>query len=296
VILEKGLVFVKLGGSLITDKTRPETPRRDVIARLADEVHRALEAQPDLSLLLGHGSGSFGHWVASEYGTRDGVHGRAAWVGYAYVAASAARLNRIVTDTLLDARVPVLAVRPSASARCRDGVLVRLDTGPIRRALEEKLVPLVHGDVALDETRGGTIVSTEEIMAFLADELQPARVLLLGKEPGVLSVDAHVGCPESNVVPCITPANIDAFASSLGAARGRDVTGGMVSKVYQMLKLVRSQPGLCVHILSGLEPGLLTRALLEPGLEVGTRIMSTSSGQKLSAPQGEQGTQSKSQG
>ena len=29
------LVFLKLGGSLITDKDRPRTPRPDVLARLA---------------------------------------------------------------------------------------------------------------------------------------------------------------------------------------------------------------------------------------------------------------------
>ena len=92
-------------------------------------------------------------------------------------------LNRIVTDALLDAGVPVLAVRPSSSARCRDGVLVRFDVGPVRRALEEKLVPLVHGDVALDEVRGGTIVSTEEVMSFLATALEPERILLLGHGP-----------------------------------------------------------------------------------------------------------------
>ncbi len=92
------LIFLKLGGSLITDKTRSETPRRDVIARLVDEVRQALDARPGVSLLLGHGSGSFGHWTASQYGTRDGVRGRQAWVGYTRVAASAARLNRIADD------------------------------------------------------------------------------------------------------------------------------------------------------------------------------------------------------
>ena len=103
-------VYLKLGGSLITDKTRPETSRHDVIARLADEVRQALDTRPDLSLVLGHGSGSFGHWVGSQYGTRDGVSGRDAWIGYARVAASAARLNRIVTDKLLAAGVPVVGI------------------------------------------------------------------------------------------------------------------------------------------------------------------------------------------
>lgn len=268
------LIFLKLGGSLITDKTRSETPRRDVIARLADEVRRALDARPDASLLLGHGSGSFGHWAASQYGTRDGVCGRQAWVGYTRVAASAARLNRLVSDALLDAGVPVLAVRPSSSARCRDGLLVHLDVGPIQRALEEHLVPLVHGDVALDEARGGTIVSTEEILTFLAPELQPARILLLGETPGVLMGSEHPDLLAGSVIPTITPENIDSVAASLGGARGRDVTGGMFSKVRQMLELVQLQSGLCVHILSGMQPGLLTHAILEPDLDAGTRIIS----------------------
>jgi isopentenyl phosphate kinase len=271
-VLETERVFVKLGGSLITDKTRPETPRHDVIARLAAELRQAFKARPDLSLLLGHGSGSFGHWQASRYGTRSGVRGRDGWIGFAQVAASAARLNRIVTDMLLDAGLPVLGIRPSASALCRDGVLVRLETAPIRRALEQGLIPLVHGDVALDEVRGGTIVSTEELMVYLTGEFRPGRILLLGETAGVLSGDANSSGREGSIIPYITPHNIEIVASSLGGSRGPDVTGGMVSKVHQMLDLVQKSAGLQVHILSGLEPGLLTRVLLDADVAVGTRI------------------------
>ncbi len=272
--LNNDLVFVKLGGSLITDKTRAETSRPDVIARLAKEVYQVLEARPGLRLVLGHGSGSFGHWHAIQHGTRDGVHGRGAWLGFTQVAASAARLNRIVTDIMLDAGLPVFAIRPSSSARCRDGLLLHLDVDPIRRALAEHLVPLVHGDVAFDQDRGGTIVSTEEIMAYLAVELQPSRILLLGETPGVLKAIGRSEGPQLGVIPLITPGNIEEVAGSLGGARGPDVTGGMVTKVRQMLALVQSNPGQQVHIMSGLEPGLLTRVLLDAELEVGTRILS----------------------
>jgi isopentenyl phosphate kinase len=51
-----------------------------------------------------------------------------------------------------------------------------------------------------------------------------------------------------------------------------DVTGGMVSKVYQMVELVQANPSVTVHVFSGLEAGLLTRVLLDPELPVGTRI------------------------
>ena len=55
--------FLKLGGSLITDKSRPQTARLDVLERLASEIAQAYHKHPDLSLVIGHGSGSFGHGI-----------------------------------------------------------------------------------------------------------------------------------------------------------------------------------------------------------------------------------------
>jgi len=257
--------FLKLGGSLITDKTRAYAVRLETIARLADEVRQALDADGSLRLLVGHGSGSFGHWAASPHGTRQGVHTPAQWRGYAYVAAVAARLNRIVTDAFLTAGVPVLSVQPSASARCHDGVLEYLDARPIHAALARGLVPLVYGDVAFDDVRGGTIISTEDIFSYLADEFQPARILLLGEVPGVLD-------PDGAVIPHVTPANFSALQAMLTGSEGVDVTGGMADKVARMVELVERYPQMRVHILTGAEPGLVARSLLDPALSIGTCI------------------------
>jgi isopentenyl phosphate kinase len=258
-------VFLKLGGSLITDKSRAYAARHEVITRLAGEVRQALDASADLTLLIGHGSGSFGHWAARPYGTRQGVRTPAQWRGYAEVAAAAARLNRIVTDAFLEAGVPVLSVQPSASAHCHDGTLRYLDTRPIRAALAQRLVPLVYGDVALDDVRGGTIISTEDTFLFLADELQPARILLLGAVPGVVD-------PGGTVIPRITPADFPALQVALTGSAGVDVTGGMADKVARMVELVQRHPETCVHILTGTEPGLLAHTLLDDALSTGTRI------------------------
>ncbi|MFN8459248.1 MAG: hypothetical protein U0401_32125 [Anaerolineae bacterium] len=54
------LVLLKLGGSVITDKTKPFTARMDVIERLAQEINHALtDRGGDLQLIIGHGAGSF---------------------------------------------------------------------------------------------------------------------------------------------------------------------------------------------------------------------------------------------
>lgn len=260
------LVFLKLGGSLITDKATPYTLRPDVLQRLGREVSAALRACPRLRLLLGHGSGSFGHQAAAEYGTQRGVHGAEAWRGFAAVAAAAARLNRHVTDTFLDAGVPVWSLQPSASAVCHDGKLVQLSLRSIRESLDRGLVPLVYGDVALDDVRGGTIASTEELFVHLARVLEPARILLAGSAAGVLD-------EAGEVIPRITPAGFAGLRSVLEGARETDVTGGMADKVQRMVRLVEARPGLRVYIFSGLEPGLVEQALVDPSFSAGTCIL-----------------------
>ena len=63
------LVFLKLGGSLITDKNKPNTAQALVLARIAGEISATLKNNKGIKLLIGHGSGSFGHVAGEKYGT-----------------------------------------------------------------------------------------------------------------------------------------------------------------------------------------------------------------------------------
>lgn len=256
-------VFLKLGGSLITDKTKPETPRVDVLRRVSNEIAAALRQRPALRLVLGHGSGSYGHFTAEQYGVHRG--GLLDWRGYAETAAAAGRLNRLVVDTCLAAGVRVVPLQPSASARTRYGQLQELATWPLVELLQRDLVPVVYGDVALDVAQGSSIISTETIFAFLAVRLRPQRILLAGEVDGIWTADPQQE-PGARPVPMLTPPAWPTAEEHLAGARGADVTGGMRAKVRQMLDLVESLPSLRVFIFSGLEPGRIEAALLgSPG-------------------------------
>jgi isopentenyl phosphate kinase len=266
------LVFVKLGGSVITDKTQPETARPDVIRRLAGEIARTLAVRPRLRLVVGHGSGSFGHVTARRHGTRRGVQSVDEWRGFVQVAAVAARLNRLVVDLFLESGVPVWSLQPSASAWCRGGDLVSLATAPVEMALAQGLVPLIYGDVALDELQGGTIISTEQILAYLVRQLHPSHLVLVSQVDGVYDRDP-LRDPSARPVPEISAANWPAVRAMLSGSHAPDVTGGMQAKVQEMIELVRDHPGLTVRILSGAQDGALEAALLDPGqCTVGTLI------------------------
>ena len=260
------LVFLKLGGSLLTDKNRESSARLDTIARCAREVGQALRARPELRLLLAHGSGSFGHVAAvrSRFGS-GGV------TGYAETGAAAARLNRIVTDVFLGEGLPVVSMQPSASALCDNGRLLEMATRPIEFALSNRLVPLLFGDVAFDRSRGETIASTEMLFAYLASVLQPRRIVLAGQVNGVYTADP-LRVAGAELIPRITPSSFPSVRALLGGSHGIDVTGGMLTKVEQMVELVGRLPGLSVHIISGETSGLLAQALQVDDNSLGTRI------------------------
>lgn len=241
-------IFLKLGGSLITDKTKPETIREDVLHRVAQEIATAKKQNPSLRLVLGHGSGSFGHVAGAKYGTRQGVKSPWDWYGFTAVSDAALRLNRAVTSALFQAGIPAISVSPSASAVCTNGRLHTLDTSSIQRALAHSLVPVIHGDVAFDTEIGGTIVSTEEVMVCLAPTLQPEWLLLAGETDGVYDL-------QKQTIPHIDEQNLPAVQKALGGSRGTDVTGGMASKVASMLNLTKAQDRLKVRVFSGLQEG-----------------------------------------
>jgi len=262
----QNLIFLKLGGSLVTDKTHPHTPRMDVLERLAGEIAAALKEAPQASLLVGHGSGSFAHVPAKKYGTRQGVRTDDQWRGFLEVWREAAELDRLIVDSLTKAGLPALSFPPSSMILARSGTLDAWNTGPIEKALSASLMPVVYGDVIFDLDWGGTIFSTEELFVYLAHRLHPSRLLIAGIEPGVWA-DFPV-C--THLIPQITPANIEDISVQLGGSAATDVTGGMATKVDTMLKLIRDIPGLQVHIFSGNEPGNVEKALL--GKPIGTHI------------------------
>jgi isopentenyl phosphate kinase len=263
------LVLAKWGGSLITDKTREATPRPEMIQRLAREVRAALDARPGLRLVLGHGSGSFGHVVAQRYHVQRGT---SEWRGYAETGAVAARLNRLVTDALLEAGVWAVSLQPSASARTRAGELLELSTWPVETLLAHGLVPLVYGDVALDDVWGSTIISTEAQFVYLARRLRPQRILLVGEVAGVYTADP-LRDASARRIPVIQASQAQALDGMLHGSHGVDVTGGMRSKVQSMLALLHELPELRVALLSGEQPGTLQRALTEPEWNPGTLLV-----------------------
>ncbi len=255
----KNLVFLKLGGSLITDKSRPYAVRKDVIKRICREIHEAREEE-GFPLLIGHGGGSFPHVSAKKYETHKGVINEKSWEGFAKVQDDAARLNRIVISSLIEAGENSLSIQPSASCIARKDRIIEWYTKPIETSLSKGLIPVPYGDVCLDLEKGFCIISTEEIFRFLAKKLKPGRIIMAGKTDGVFD-------SEGNIIREINRDNFEEVKKFLASSDGiADVTGGMVLKVEKAM-----ETGIGTEIINGMKTNILKRSLLgEKGL--GTMI------------------------
>lgn len=259
------LIFLKLGGSLITDKDTPRTARLEVIHRLAKEIAQFVNANLSSQLIIGHGAGSFAHVPASKYKTRQGVRSHQQWKGFFEVWQEARALNHIVLGALHQSGLPAISFPPSSSIITRDGKVNSWDLAPIQAALSHQMIPVVYGDVIFDESLGGTILSTEELFMHLAVHLHPRRILLAGLNSVCSDFPT---CKRT--IEIINDKNYKDYFPVLGGSASTDVTGGMVQKVTDMLHLTHQVPGLEIQIFSSTQPEVLYEVL--NGKNIGTII------------------------
>ncbi|MDF5726316.1 MAG: isopentenyl phosphate kinase, partial [Rhizonema sp. PD37] len=234
------------------------TARPEIIAQLVEEVTIIRQENPNLKLILGNGAGSFAHQSAKKYNTIDGFLSDEEKIGFCFVHQDALDLNRILTKVFLQANLPVISLPPLTMVVTHNKKLFTSDFCTVENSLQAGLIPLVFGDVVLDKAIGGTVLSTDTLLALLAKyfHLQQkfqVRVVNAGNYPGVCDKDGQV-------LSHITPANYSQIKVALGKSESVDVTGGMAQKVEEFLAI--SSLGIDCWIIDGNIPGNLAKAVL----------------------------------
>lgn len=257
-------VLVKIGGSLITDKKKKETPNTKTLSLIAREIRKASEKN---TLIVGHGGGSFPHYPAKKYAVTQGITNKNSIKGYCLTNDAAARLNRIVVKSFLNAGINTATVQPSACFTCKNGEIFSSYTKPIQEMLIHNIVPVPYGDAVMDLKKGITILSTEQILAELAVKLNAKRIAVAGLSEGVFTGDPFKD-KNAELIPKISDNNFKEIRKMLSGSHGVDVTGGMLSKVEFLLALARK--GIKSQIIGGKKPGSLEKAI--KGKRIGTII------------------------
>lgn len=222
---------------------------------MARQISRALAAR-SFPLIIGHGAGSFGHVLAHQFEATQGIHPKHGWEGFHQIRLSMMAMNRRIVDSFAQEQLQVVTIQPSAIMVADDGRLATMALDSIRQLLGFGQIPLIHGDVVLDQRRGFTILSTETQLLGLADQLQVKRIIMVSDVAGVLDA-------QGQLIDRIDSANYQRVLSCLKGSGGVDVTGGMRHKVLRLFELARRDPERSLLILSGYgDDAILERALL----------------------------------
>lgn len=252
----KKLIFVKIGGGLLTDKSKPYTLNDQFIEKIPSLFPSSILKEFDL--IVGNGAGSFGHYEASQHNFSDHISNESQLLGVAKTHLAAQDLNRVVVQKLLDCQIPVFSLSPSGLFISKDNRARNLNLKPIRALLSNGFVPVVHGEVISDITRGATIFSTERIAETLLPKLRANYdeiiTIILTDTDGVM-------CGDQLLETMPSDGSID-----LSHHTGYDVTGGMCEKVASSRRL--SRLGITTYICNGNNPDAIAKII--SGKSVGT--------------------------
>ena len=215
-------ILIKLGGSVITDKKTDCAINRDQLSFIASAISSASTG----GLVIIHGAGSCGHPEAKRFRLDKGaVAGQTEGIYVTHSAVS--RLNDAVVETLREKGVAAVGVHPLHTAVADNGRLVAFEYRHLEKMLMLKMVPVIHGDVVMDLSRGACIVSGDQLVRYLAVGLNINRVGLATDVPGVLD--------GGHVVPEISKKMAPSL--QIGNSMHTDVTGGMRGKINELLGL-----------------------------------------------------------
>ena len=244
------MILIKLGGSVITDKSQYKKFDRVQAERLCREI-----ADSGKEVIIVHGAGSFGHVLAKKYSIQNGYSDPEQIQAAAQVHHDAMELGMLMTQTLLDMGIPAASVSPGTCFVMDGGKLIPEYLEPIESLRKIGIMPVTFGDVVMDRTRGFGIVSGDQMMELMAEMFKPERVIFVSDIDGLYTANPKTD-PDARLIPEFDAGTLDEVSS---VSDVDDVTGGVRNKMESMLRMC--DEGRDCVLVNGTVPGRLLSLL-----------------------------------
>lgn len=266
--LSRKLIVLKLGGSVVTRKEKPFTANLPAIRRLAKEISDAKLSQ----LMIVHGGGSFGHPLAKQYAIKEGYRGDPTQLfGFSKTRQAMMTLNKLVVDALIQRNISVVAVSPSSFIVTKSGRIATMTDEPLKKLLQTGFVPVLYGDAVLDFDLGFTILSGDQLAAYLAVQFSAEQIVMGIDVDGVFTADPRKEESASLIRHC-TLQELKKMHTRIVDTSSTDVTGGMLGKLIELPPAI--EKGISAFIVNASKPKNVYKALRGESV-TGTLIQKT---------------------
>ena len=217
------MFVVKLGGSVITDKSKKHFFKKETMDRLSSEIKKAKK-----ELILVHGAGSFGHILAKQYDLNKGHVNDNQIKGFSLTHAMVQKLSSLVLNSLHDNGIAAVAIPPHAILKLNDHKPSKIEYSVFKDYLDKGFTPVTFGDVVLDEKLGFSICSGDLLVQMLAEHFKPEKVIFALDEDGVYTSNPKID-KNAEFIEKATVDELENLTTSSNAFA--DVTKGMEGKI-----------------------------------------------------------------
>jgi len=234
------MILIKLGGSIITNKEKPLSPRKKTINKISKSLKKINEP-----IIIVHGGGSYGHYWSVKYDmhTKERKYNSR---GVAIVKNSMIELDKIILDSLLQNKLNPYCLPPTDFMTGNKPIIKKIKE--IEKIAKSGLIPVTYGDALWYGQNKTFILSGDKIMTHLAKILKPRLCIFVLNEDGLYSdlKSKELIHELRSEIPLISENNMD-------------VTGGMTRKVEEAVKI--SQVGMNVFFVNGNKPERIVKAI-----------------------------------
>lgn len=245
---------LKIGGSVITDKSKELGVQMEAISRIADEI---LEANTK-NLIIVHGGGSFGHPVAQKHAIKDGFKEESQIIGFAETHHVMTVLNGLFMDALIWRGIPAVSITPSSCIMTQNGRIMCFEDSPLKQLIKMGFIPVLYGDAVFDTKLGFTILSGDQLVAFLATRFNAKNIVVGVDVDGLYDDDPKINA-KAKMFDHLTLAELKSVQKLLGGSNTCDVTGGMANKIAELIPAI--EHGIPVLIVNATKPRYIYKAL-----------------------------------
>ena len=229
------MIILKIGGSILTNKDSTSEVDELSLKRIASEIKSSMDNSPK-HLVIVHGAGSFGHPPAKKYKIGEAFDESEypqKRLGFCEIQNQVKKLNMYICEAFINEGLPAIAVPASGfitatNKRITDGNLDLFET-----YLEKGFVPVIYGDVVLDNELEFCVISGDQLIQYLAKNLNPEQVILGTDVDGVYNKNPKTHDDAIFFDKFTSLEELDTFEGTTNV----DVTGGMVGKIKELLYL-----------------------------------------------------------
>ncbi|MEM3622407.1 MAG: isopentenyl phosphate kinase [Candidatus Bathyarchaeia archaeon] len=246
--------MLKIGGSVITDKSGELAAKMQDINRLAQEIHDANIK----NLVIAHGGGSFGHPAAQKYGINAGFKEENQRIGFAETHHFMTVLNGLFMDALIWREVPAVSITPSSCIMTKRGRIQCFEEAPLRAFLKMGFLPVTFGDAVLDVEWGFAILSGDQLVSHIATRLNAKRIIIGVDVDGLYDADPKLK-KTATMFRHLTLEELKKLQGNLGKTATCDVTGGMFGKIAELIPAI--ERGIPVTIVNASKPNYIYKTL-----------------------------------